>query len=148
MFKWIFTTNMELTFDPKNPHFFDPCDFYNSLFWFVGQPINPWSRIYPEEMIQTGISAIDTMNRFVGILKLCKYPNCKYYEWIHSMHSPIWKVPYLGTSNFMSIEIIFHLRLKLTINHPLFFFIVLLVDKKFQSFQPLVYPTTRFVWKR
>lgn len=29
----------------------------------VGQPINPWSRIYPEEMIQTGISAIDTMNR-------------------------------------------------------------------------------------
>lgn len=28
-----------------------------------GQPINPWSRIYPEEMIQTGISAIDTMNR-------------------------------------------------------------------------------------
>ena len=31
-----------------------------------GQPINPWSRIYPEEMIQTGISAIDTMNRLVG----------------------------------------------------------------------------------
>lgn len=30
---------------------------------FLGQPINPWSRIYPEEMIQTGISAIDTMNR-------------------------------------------------------------------------------------
>ena len=29
----------------------------------LGQPINPWSRIYPEEMIQTGISAIDTMNR-------------------------------------------------------------------------------------
>ena len=28
----------------------------------TGQPINPWSRIYPEEMIQTGISAIDTMN--------------------------------------------------------------------------------------
>ena len=28
----------------------------------VGQPINPWSRIYPEEMIQTGISAIDGMN--------------------------------------------------------------------------------------
>ncbi len=27
-----------------------------------GQPINPYSRIYPEEMIQTGISAIDTMN--------------------------------------------------------------------------------------
>ncbi|KAG8227188.1 hypothetical protein J437_LFUL003394 [Ladona fulva] len=27
-----------------------------------GQPINPWSRIYPEEMIQTGISAIDVMN--------------------------------------------------------------------------------------
>ena len=29
---------------------------------FTGQPINPWSRIYPKEMIQTGISAIDTMN--------------------------------------------------------------------------------------
>jgi V-type H+-transporting ATPase subunit B len=27
-----------------------------------GQPINPFSRTYPEEMIQTGISAIDTMN--------------------------------------------------------------------------------------
>ncbi|TPX32428.1 H+-transporting two-sector ATPase [Synchytrium microbalum] len=27
-----------------------------------GMPINPFSRIYPEEMIQTGISAIDTMN--------------------------------------------------------------------------------------
>lgn len=27
-----------------------------------GQPINPWSRTYPEEMIQTGISAIDVMN--------------------------------------------------------------------------------------
>ena len=33
----------------------------NSLI-LVGQPINPWSRIYPEEMIQTGISAIDGMN--------------------------------------------------------------------------------------
>ena len=28
----------------------------------MGQPINPWARIYPEEMIQTGISAIDVMN--------------------------------------------------------------------------------------
>jgi len=27
-----------------------------------GQPINPFMRIYPEEMIQTGISAIDLMN--------------------------------------------------------------------------------------
>lgn len=27
-----------------------------------GQPINPFQRIYPKEMIQTGISAIDTMN--------------------------------------------------------------------------------------
>jgi V-type H+-transporting ATPase subunit B len=26
-----------------------------------GSPINPYSRIYPEEMIQTGISTIDTM---------------------------------------------------------------------------------------
>ena len=28
----------------------------------MGQPINPYSRIYPEEMIQTGISTIDVMN--------------------------------------------------------------------------------------
>ena len=39
---------------------------YNHLefvFWYLsGQPINPWSRIYPKEMIQTGISAIDGMN--------------------------------------------------------------------------------------
>lgn len=28
----------------------------------AGQPINPQCRIYPEEMIQTGISAIDGMN--------------------------------------------------------------------------------------
>lgn len=28
----------------------------------IGSPINPFSRIYPEEMIQTGISPIDTMN--------------------------------------------------------------------------------------
>merc|ERR1712002_828625 len=28
----------------------------------MGQPINPYSRIYPEEMVQTGISAIDAMN--------------------------------------------------------------------------------------
>jgi len=27
-----------------------------------GQPINPYARVYPEEMISTGISAIDTMN--------------------------------------------------------------------------------------
>ena len=27
-----------------------------------GSPINPFARIYPEEMISTGISAIDTMN--------------------------------------------------------------------------------------
>lgn len=33
------------------------------LFFFVtGQPINPFSRIYPEQMIQTGISTIDAMN--------------------------------------------------------------------------------------
>jgi len=37
-------------------------NIYNDVYTFVGQPINPWSRIYPEEMIQTGISAIDIMN--------------------------------------------------------------------------------------
>lgn len=29
---------------------------------FLGSPINPYSRVYPEEMIQTGISTIDVMN--------------------------------------------------------------------------------------
>jgi V-type H+-transporting ATPase subunit B len=33
-----------------------------------GSPINPFSRIYPEEMIQTGISTIDTMVSFRTIL--------------------------------------------------------------------------------
>merc|ERR1712142_1023461 len=28
----------------------------------MGQPINPFTRTYPEEMVQTGISAIDVMN--------------------------------------------------------------------------------------
>lgn len=27
-----------------------------------GKPINPFARVYPKEMIQTGISAIDVMN--------------------------------------------------------------------------------------
>lgn len=31
-------------------------------FFSLGQPINPYSRTYPQEMIQTGISAIDIMN--------------------------------------------------------------------------------------
>src|ERR1700722_16994057 len=30
-----------------------------------GMPINPYSRTYPKEMIQTGISAIDVMNSIV-----------------------------------------------------------------------------------
>jgi len=33
-----------------------------AFFDIQGQPINPQSRVYPEEMIQTGISAIDVMN--------------------------------------------------------------------------------------
>jgi V-type H+-transporting ATPase subunit B len=28
----------------------------------MGQPINPYARVYPKEMIETGISAIDVMN--------------------------------------------------------------------------------------
>ena len=28
----------------------------------MGQPINPYARVYPKEMVQTGISAIDVMN--------------------------------------------------------------------------------------
>jgi V-type H+-transporting ATPase subunit B len=35
-----------------------------------GSAINPYSRIYPQEMIQTGISAIDTMNSIARGQKL------------------------------------------------------------------------------
>lgn len=35
-----------------------PCDYLD----IQGQPINPAARIYPEEIIKTGISAIDVMN--------------------------------------------------------------------------------------
>ena len=31
-------------------------------FFSLGQPINPCTRVYPKEMIQTGISAIDVLN--------------------------------------------------------------------------------------
>lgn len=34
----------------------------SACLYVTGQPINPQCRIYPEEMIQTGISAIDGMN--------------------------------------------------------------------------------------
>lgn len=35
--------------------------YTNKTLLMTGSPINPFSRIYPEEMIQTGISTIDTM---------------------------------------------------------------------------------------
>merc|ERR1719310_1067732 len=35
-----------------------------------GAPLNPKSRVYPKEMIQTGISAVDTMNSVVRGQKL------------------------------------------------------------------------------
>lgn len=39
-----------------------PCVFIRTNSIILGEPINPFSREYPEEMIQTGISAIDVMN--------------------------------------------------------------------------------------
>ncbi|SAM06373.1 hypothetical protein [Absidia glauca] len=44
----------------KGPKVF--ADDYLDVNGMKGSPINPFSRVYPEEMIQTGISAIDTMN--------------------------------------------------------------------------------------
>ena len=42
-----------------------------------GQPINPYSRIYPEEMVQTGISAIGELGRkFHLILSPLKFAYC------------------------------------------------------------------------
>lgn len=36
-----------------------------------GSPINPYSRVYPEEMISTGISTIDTMNSVGELTVFC-----------------------------------------------------------------------------
>jgi V-type H+-transporting ATPase subunit B len=44
--------------------------FFAFAFLIVGSAINPYSRIYPQEMIQTGISAIDTMNSIARGQKL------------------------------------------------------------------------------
>ena len=35
-----------------------------------GSPINPYARVYPEEMISTGISAIGELNDFCLLLRL------------------------------------------------------------------------------
>ncbi|HTH14818.1 MAG TPA: V-type ATP synthase subunit B, partial [Spirochaetia bacterium] len=35
-----------------------------------GEPLNPWSRVYPRDFIQTGISAIDGMNTLIRGQKL------------------------------------------------------------------------------
>lgn len=51
--------------DIISPSIHDQCADILTFFPFwntSGQPINPQCRIYPEEMIQTGISAIDGMN--------------------------------------------------------------------------------------
>lgn len=50
--------------DINGPHTHGPYAVFPKpdVFWPAGSPINPYSRIYPEEMIQTGISTIDTMN--------------------------------------------------------------------------------------
>ena len=39
-----------------------PAVLAEDFLYISGQPINPYTRVYPEEMIQTGISAIDVMN--------------------------------------------------------------------------------------
>ena len=45
-----------------NHSFIGPSVMAEDYLDIQGQPINPYSRIYPEEMVQTGISAIDVMN--------------------------------------------------------------------------------------
>ena len=45
--------------------------------FFQGQPINPYSRIYPEEMVQTGISAIDVRIFVHTWKKLVKWQSVK-----------------------------------------------------------------------
>lgn len=62
----------------------------------LGSPINPYSRIYPEEMIQTGISTIDVMNSIargqkIPIFSAAGLPHNEVssfsgslYLWIHS----------------------------------------------------------------
>ncbi|CAI2312129.1 unnamed protein product [Caenorhabditis sp. 36 PRJEB53466] len=48
--------------DAKNTRYKGPPVLAEDYLDINGQPINPYNRIYPEEMIQTGISSIDVMN--------------------------------------------------------------------------------------
>ncbi|KAK6022639.1 ATP synthase [Ostertagia ostertagi] len=59
-----------------------------------GQPINPWSRIYPEEMIQTGISAIDVMNSIARGQAWCSFLNASTMPriLISLLFSPLWEL--------------------------------------------------------
>lgn len=68
---------------------------------YLGSPINPYSRIYPEEMIQTGISTIDVMNSIargqkIPIFSAAGLPHnevsillCPLFTWINWDHLPL-----------------------------------------------------------
>lgn len=62
-------------------------------FYFLGSPINPFSRVYPEEMIQTGISAIDTMNSIARGQKIPIFSSAglPHNEVMHRMFLPFQK---------------------------------------------------------
>lgn len=65
----------------------------------AGYPINPFSRIYPEEMIQTGISTIDTMvsPASIGMIPCspCRTPLLEVKRSLYSVPlvSPITRLP-------------------------------------------------------
>lgn len=52
----------------------------------MGQPINPFSRIYPEEMIQTGVSAIDVQNSIARGQKIPIFSAAVCYVFVDSLH--------------------------------------------------------------
>lgn len=64
-----------------------------------GQPINPWSRIYPKEMIQTGISAIDVMNSIargqkIPIFSAAGLPHNEVFKFILLYNYTLYKFSY------------------------------------------------------
>ena len=50
-----------------------------------GLPMNPAARCYPEEFIQTGVSAIDGLNTLVRGQKLPIFSVCRMHSWQHRL---------------------------------------------------------------
>ena len=86
-----------LDINGKYPH---PCysvSKHTTYSQSTGSPINPYSRIYPEEMIQTGISTIDVMNSIargqkIPIFSAAGLPHNEARCFVSSRSGRIWLV--------------------------------------------------------